>query len=131
MHLPTIRDSSLNVFTIQTVKMSSCITLRIQTKNSSSPVVNDEYAPIPANEKDDLYHHPLTYPGHRLPHAWLSQRIPNELLVSTIDLAGKGHFTILTIIGGQAWKDAAQIVSKSLGVPIKAYSIGNWNQLRL
>lgn len=91
---------------------------------SSSAVINDESAPIQVDEKDSLYHRPSTYPGHRLPHVWLSRRISDEPLMSTIDLVGKGEFTILTGIGGEAWKDAAEIVSKSLAVPIKAYSIG-------
>lgn len=67
-----------------------------------------------------------TYPGKRLPHAWLNKRVPVAKF-STIDLAGHRRFTLFTGPGGQAWKDAAAKVSKDLGVEIKAYSIG-WKQ---
>ena len=66
---------------------------------------------------------PNTYPGRRLPHVWLSAAIPAGL-TSTIDLAGHGAFVLFTGIGGNAWKVAAATVTESLGVFIKAYSIG-------
>ena len=64
-----------------------------------------------------------TYPGSRLPHVWLNKAIPKRP-ISTIDLAGKGSFTILTGIGGELWKKAASQASEALGVPLSAYSIG-------
>lgn len=67
-----------------------------------------------------------TYPGSRLPHAWLNSRTPGSKL-STIDLAGHGEFCLLTGPGGQGWKTAAGAVSKNLGVLIRCYSIG-WRQ---
>ena len=73
-----------------------------------------------------LEHEVTTYPGSRLPHAWLNSRNPGERF-STIDLAGHGTFCLLTSIGGEKWKDAAVIVTKKLGVEIRAYSLG-WMQ---
>ncbi|KAK0631378.1 FAD binding domain-containing protein [Immersiella caudata] len=67
-----------------------------------------------------------TYPGMRLPHAWLNTRVPGKQF-STIDLAGHGRFCLLTGPGGQAWKDAAEEVAKTVGVDIKSYSIG-WKE---
>lgn len=67
-----------------------------------------------------------TYPGSRLPHAWINSRTPGSK-ISTIDLAGHGEFCLLTGPGGQGWKAAADAVSKSLGVPMRCYSIG-WKQ---
>ncbi|CAG8060608.1 unnamed protein product [Penicillium salamii] len=64
-----------------------------------------------------------TYPGCRLPHVWLNAAVPVQR-VSSIDLAGHGLFTILTGIGGQAWKTAADQVGTGLGINIKTYSIG-------
>lgn len=49
--------------------------------------------------------------------------LPGKLL-STIDLAGYGLFTLLTGHGGNAWKLAAERASKVLSVPINYYSIG-------
>ncbi|EHK25592.1 uncharacterized protein TRIVIDRAFT_189361 [Trichoderma virens Gv29-8] len=92
-----------------------------------------------AAEDDVLYYQPSTYPGCRLPHAWLNKAIPGEAK-STIDLAGHGAFTLLTGIGGEAWRPAAEHVSKQLGVPISVHSIGfrqdwedvyfDWDRLR-
>ncbi|KAK4182348.1 phenol 2-monooxygenase [Podospora australis] len=67
-----------------------------------------------------------TYPGMRLPHAWLNTRVPRKKF-STIDLAGNGQFCLLTGPGGDAWKAAAAEVAKEVGVEIKAYSIG-WRE---
>ncbi|KAF2768274.1 hypothetical protein EJ03DRAFT_344064 [Teratosphaeria nubilosa] len=70
-----------------------------------------------------LYHMRSTYPGRRLPHAWLNKAIP-QTPVSTIDLAGHGRFSLFTGVGGDIWKEAADTISSELDVPIKSYSIG-------
>jgi 2,4-dichlorophenol 6-monooxygenase len=44
--------------------------------------------------------------------------------VSTIDLAGKGRFTLLTGIGGEEWARAADEVTARIGVEIAAFVIG-------
>ncbi|KAJ2898103.1 hypothetical protein MKZ38_004162 [Zalerion maritima] len=73
-----------------------------------------------------LTHVPSTIPGRRLPHVWLNAGpIPSSELVSTIDLAGRGAFSLFTGLGGSAaWKAAAKHVGDALGLPIRAYSIG-------
>ncbi|KAK4560871.1 hypothetical protein LTR86_005451 [Recurvomyces mirabilis] len=68
-----------------------------------------------------------TYPGARLPHAWINLRTPNQPNISTIDLAGHGAFCLVTGVGGEKWKKVAEVVSKKLGVSVNAYSIG-WMQ---
>ena len=81
---------------------------------------------------DPILHHLVTsYPGHRLPHAWLNTRKPSKQ-ISTLDLAGHGVFVVLTGIGGEKWKDAAKTVSQKLGLDekglgMRGYSIG-WCQ---
>lgn len=67
-----------------------------------------------------------TYPGSRLPHAWLNKRSPIAP-ISTIDLAAHGKFSLFTGIGGEAWKGAALEVCRYIGVQINVYSIG-WCQ---
>ena len=67
-----------------------------------------------------------TYPGMRVPHAWLNTRVPGKQL-STIDLAGHGAFCLLTGPGGQAWKDAADQVAQAVKVSIKSFAIG-WKE---
>ncbi|KAK5687692.1 hypothetical protein LTS10_001832 [Elasticomyces elasticus] len=86
-----------------------------------------------------LFHMRSTYPGRRLPHAWLNKAIP-QTSVSTIDLAGHGCFTLFTGVGGDLWKEVAVLVSKELGVSIRPYAIGpgqdwedtyfDWNRVR-
>ncbi|MEA2382993.1 MAG: 2,4-dichlorophenol 6-monooxygenase [Solirubrobacteraceae bacterium] len=99
----------------------------------SNAVVSDG-TPEPAYDRDpELYYHPTTWPGARLPHVWLEHQ--GEKLsshdvaakgekVSTHDLAGKGRFALFTGIGGERWADAAADVSSDLGVEIAAYVIG-------
>ncbi|HWM68220.1 MAG TPA: FAD-dependent monooxygenase [Steroidobacteraceae bacterium] len=84
-------------------------------------VISDGTA-FPAYTRDpDLYYHPTTHPGAYLPHVWLER---DRQRISTIDLAGKGAFSVITGIGGQDWLDAAAEASKELGIPIKGYSVG-------
>lgn len=80
--------------------------------------------PVPADTVKDLVI--STYPGKRLPHAWLNTRTPGTKF-STIDLAGHRRFCLLTGPGGRAWRAAAETVGQALGVEIKVYSIG-WKQ---
>ncbi|MEO0542641.1 MAG: FAD-dependent monooxygenase [Pseudomonadota bacterium] len=77
----------------------------------------------PAFELDaELHYQPTTWPGARVPHAWIYDHDGNKH--STLDLTGKGRFTILTGISGQAWVDAAQSVSAKLGMEIVTHVIG-------
>ncbi|KJK61713.1 FAD binding domain protein [Aspergillus parasiticus SU-1] len=64
-----------------------------------------------------------TYPGSRLPHAWLDVA-SRQKMISTHDLGGKGAFCLLFGIGGEAWKQAAVNISRHTGIPINAYGIG-------
>jgi 2-polyprenyl-6-methoxyphenol hydroxylase-like FAD-dependent oxidoreductase len=96
---------------------------------SRAVYLTDETGPVPLpSEENEVKQHVITtYPGSRLPHAWLNTRVPGKPL-STIDLAGHGQFTLITGPTGQAsWSDAAAQVSKKIGVDIKCYSIG-WKQ---
>ncbi len=77
----------------------------------------------PAYELDaELHYQPTTWPGARLPHAWLFDR--NGARHSTLDLVGKGRFTLLTGLSGEAWASAAQKVAKALGMELVAHVIG-------
>lgn len=64
-----------------------------------------------------------TYPGYRLPHAWLSKDVPSKQ-ISTVDLAGKNAFSLFTGHGGERWKAAAEAVGDKLGISINAFAIG-------
>jgi 2,4-dichlorophenol 6-monooxygenase len=87
----------------------------------SAAVVPDG-TPEPEFTRDaELYYHPTTWPGARLPHVWLEHK---GVRVSNHDLAGKGRFALFTGIGGDPWVDAAQDVTARTGVEIAAYVIG-------
>jgi 2,4-dichlorophenol 6-monooxygenase len=89
----------------------------------SDAIVGDG-TPEPVPERDpELYHAPMTRPGSCLPHAWLGRRDPSAPL-STLDVAGKGRFTLFTGHGGEAWRDAAAAVAASTGVEIAVIAIG-------
>jgi 2,4-dichlorophenol 6-monooxygenase len=93
---------------------------------TSSAVIGDG-TPEPPYERDpELYYQPTTWPGARIPHCWLTRGTDT---VSTLDVVGKGRFTLLTGIGGDAWVKAAQSVSEHLGVPIEPYVIGPGREL--
>jgi len=88
-----------------------------------SDAVMTDGQPEPAFEKDaELHHQQTTWPGARVPHVWVFAEGGRK--VSTLDLTGKGRFTILTGIGGQGWVEAARVVGKELGVEIACHTIG-------
>ncbi|GDY36288.1 FAD-dependent monooxygenase [Acidovorax sp. NB1] len=78
----------------------------------SDCVVPDEDAKPEVWKRDQQLHvQPTTRPGAKLPHAWLVGH--NGRRTSTLDLVGKGKFTVVTGIAGGAWVKAAQ----QLGLP--------------
>jgi 2,4-dichlorophenol 6-monooxygenase len=77
----------------------------------------------PAFERDpELHYAPTTWPGARLPHVWVFDKTGARH--STLDITGRGRFTLLTGIGGEAWVEAAQALSAELGVNIATRVIG-------
>ncbi|KAL2173050.1 FAD binding domain-containing protein [Thermothelomyces heterothallicus CBS 202.75] len=103
--------------------------IEMNQKYTSGAVYLDDETPdtAPQFPRDAIRHHLITtYPGMRLPHAWLNTRVPGNKF-STIDLAGKGRFCLLTGPGGEAWKSAADKVSRKVGVDIASFSIG-WKE---
>ena len=91
-----------------------------QVYESAAIVADGTVRPWPTRDPE-LYHQPMTFPGASLPHAWLQR---DRQRVSTLDLVGRGRFTLLTGVGGKAWRDAAASVGERLGVPIDVVSIG-------
>ncbi len=88
----------------------------------ASVAVVDDGTEWPAPTRDpELYHHPTTHPGARLPHAWLQRGTAS---VSTLDLAGSGAFTVLTGTGGEAWLEAVEKAAVTLDIPVTGHLIG-------
>ena len=86
----------------------------------STAVISEETQPV--FERDpELYYHRTTLPGARLPHIWLQR---NGKPVSTLDIVGKGRFSVITGIGGEAWITAAAEAERQFGIPVESCVIG-------
>lgn len=78
----------------------------------------------PAFEIDaELHYQPTTWPGARIPHVWLFDH-DTGARHSTLDLCGKGRFTIFTGIGGEGWETAAAKVGAEFGLDIAVRLVG-------
>ena len=77
----------------------------------------------PEFKKDkELFYQPTTYPGARIPHAWVYDK--TGVKHSILDLCGKGNFSIFTGIGGEQWLKAAKNIETQLGIKIQCNIIG-------
>ncbi|MEU3851652.1 FAD-dependent monooxygenase [Streptomyces sp. NPDC029554] len=105
----------------------------LNQRYTSGAIVPDG-TPDPGFARDpELYHQPSSRPGARLPHAWITS---GSRTLSTLDTVGRGRFTLLTGIGGQAWLRAAEqqnvdIATVVIG-PGQEYEdpYGDWARLR-
>ena len=86
---------------------------------NSAAIVPDGTPPPVKSPMGDEYV-PVTRPGHRLPHAWVHQGAGK---VSTLDLVGRGRFTLLTG-AADTWTAAAAQATQATGTPIAVISIG-------
>ena len=100
--------------------------IEMNQRYASGAVYLDDESERLSLSEEVLKYDITTYPGSRLPHAWLNTRVPGTQ-ISTIDLAGNAKFCLLTGIGGERWKHAAGVVGKDLGIEIAVFSIG-WKQ---
>ncbi|MGW5463417.1 FAD-dependent oxidoreductase [Streptomyces sp. NPDC003996] len=91
----------------------------------SSAVLPDN-SPAEVWEQDrELVHQPTTRPGAKLPHAWLVDEQGERL--STLDVVGRGTFTVLTGLSGDVWDTAATACQAELGVPLRVVRVGDDN----
>jgi len=97
--------------------------VEMNQRYDSDAVVTDGQAQPDFAQDPELHYQPTTWPGARLPHVWVFDPVDGSQL-STLDLCGKGGFTLLTGIGGEAWKDAASAVATELGIDLKTHVIG-------
>ena len=57
----------------------------------------------------ELYLQATTRPGAKIPHTWLVDAKGRKQ--STLDITGKGRFTLITGLSGWAWREAAEQLS--------------------
>jgi 2,4-dichlorophenol 6-monooxygenase len=109
--------------------------VELNQRYESSAVVPDPTAGDEAWPRHrEVYLQATTRPGAKLPHAWLVG--PDGNRVSTLDVTGKGKLTLLTGIGGQAWKRAAHkldlpfLRTVVVGEPGTIDPYGYWRDVR-
>lgn len=96
--------------------------VEMNQRYKSSAIVTDGHME-PAFELDaELHYQPTTWPGARIPHAWVYDHEGGKH--SMLDLVGRGQFTILTGINGEPWADAAKKVGKAMGLDLRTHVIG-------
>lgn len=88
----------------------------------STAVVSDEDGRPEITEHPHLHPQKSTYPGLRLPHAWIGNTYGVK---STHDLTSGSRFTLITGINGDSWEQAAQEVSDKLGFDLDVLVIGS------
>lgn len=104
----------------------NCHGVEMNQRYESSAAIT-EGASAPAYTRDaELYYHPTSFPGARLPHGWVTL---NGRLVSILQVCGDGRFTLLTGPSGEAWVKAADHVSEMFGVPIRVHVVGPGRQI--
>ena len=88
----------------------------------TSSAVHSDGTEGPHFERDRVTHYQASSrPGAHLPHVWLTR---HQRPVSTLDLCGKGQFTLLTGLAGAAWAQSAEQSAKDLGIEIAVHIIG-------
>ena len=88
---------------------------------SNSVLTGEDKEPEFKKDKE-LFYQPTTYPGARIPHAWVYDK--TGVKHSLLDLCGKGNFSIFTGIGGEEWLKAAKNIETQLGIKIQCNIIG-------
>lgn len=84
--------------------------IELNQRYASCSIVGDGCGDAEVFARDPVLHlQATTRPGAKLPHAWLVGSDGHR--VSTLDVVGKGKFTVLTGIAGQAWADAAEVLA--------------------
>lgn len=81
--------------------------VELNQRYESNAVVVDEKAGEERWSRDkQLYLQATTRPGAKIPHVWLVDK--NGLRTSTLDVTGKGKFSLVTGLAGQAWVEAVR-----------------------
>lgn len=109
--------------------------VELNQRYESRAVVVDESAgeEVWAQDKQ-LYLQATTRPGAKIPHAWLVDK--NGLRTSTLDVTGKGKFSLVTGLAGQAWVRAARELNLPFlrtvvtGEPGSADPYLDWQRIR-
>ncbi|MET8641287.1 FAD-dependent monooxygenase [Streptomyces sp. NPDC004675] len=113
--------------------LEDAVQLKNYEFNAHGVEMNQRYvsgAVVPGDSPDEdrsvepeLVARPTTRPGAKVPHAWLVDATGGR--ISTLDVVGKGVFTVLTGLSGGVWDSAADACRDELGVPLRSVRIGD------
>lgn len=92
--------------------------VEMNQRYKSFAVITDGQAEPEFERDPELHYQPTTWPGARIPHAWVFDSKGTKH--SILDLCGGGKFTLLTGIGGHEWVEAAG----NLSLPVRCHVIG-------
>ena len=98
-----------------------------QLYDSDAVYARDEKAPRKQWPRNRVTEYSIsTFPGSRLPHAWLVHGTLPGPKVSTIDLAGKGTFSLFTGVSGlDGWRAGVEVVEREIpGLEVGVWGIG-------
>ena len=105
----------------------NCHGVEMNLRYDSSAVVPDGSPEEKFKRDKELYHQASSRPGAMVPHVWLID--PQQQKVSTVDLCGKGQFSLLTGLGGEdQWASAIAEIEKDLGITVNLRVIGPGQQ---
>jgi 2,4-dichlorophenol 6-monooxygenase len=80
--------------------------VELNQRYTSTAVIPDPHAGQEQWRRDpQIYLQATTRPGAKIPHAWLVDEHGHR--ISTLDVTGKGKFTLVTGLAGRAWVHAA------------------------
>ncbi len=101
----------------------NCHGVEMNMRYESSAVIPDG-SPDEVFARDrELYHQASSRPGAMVPHVWLVDQ--DQQKISTIDICGKGKFTLITGMGAEdQWSSALAEIEKNLGIQVNLRVIG-------
>jgi 2,4-dichlorophenol 6-monooxygenase len=88
------------------------------TYSSAAVVPDGTQLPVGEDQISDFV--ASTYPGHRIPHAWLTAA---GLRLSTYELTGRGRFALIATTR-TPWEDAVDQARRQLGIDIDLILVG-------
>ncbi|MGH8383836.1 FAD-dependent monooxygenase [Pseudomonas sp.] len=98
----------------------NCLGVEANILYNSSAVIGS-MADFEPEDKINAAFHSRIMAGARFPHAWVTRK---GIEISTLELLGKGKFTLIAGCLGDAWISAAKRFAGAHGIPLATWRIG-------
>jgi len=109
---PTQEGSKLRAALAEALELKNfefnALGVEANQRYNSTAVIHDCSEEEVFTQDRGLHLQATTRPGAKIPHAWLVGAEGRR--ISTLDVVGKGRFTLITGLSGQAWKEAAEML---------------------